>query len=400
MTEESDLTKPKLEERRIRLEERSLKADTENRRVEQDAKRFQEGIQKSQATFDRRYRLLELRERRADRALKLRELKINEGRGLRFTSAQATVAGATLALFSALVGAIIQGFVTRDVEAGKNKALISVEELKARSNIELEQQRQKAAEHLDRAKFETTLILKAIEAAKREDQIRNLRFFLNAGFIGDPEGKIAKIDENAYPSLPPPTTQTPADFYREYKGAIGAVAVGIADDDSVRLGTAFVVSKDGHALTAAHLLSGRESRPVSVAPRIEVSLGSRSGLKQRAELVKVDTELDLALIKLAGNVEYQHVKISREQVLIADPITVMGFPTNLELVVLLGSVSSVSEQGGRISLLLSVAPGQLGSPVFNKNGDVIAILVSSMDNHNLAVPIGFARSLLLASGAE
>jgi hypothetical protein len=49
-----------------------------------------------QATFDRRYRLLELKERRADRELKRQELEISKGRGLSFTSGQATVAAPAL----------------------------------------------------------------------------------------------------------------------------------------------------------------------------------------------------------------------------------------------------------------------------------------------------------------
>ena len=108
-----------------------------------------------QRIFDRRYRLLELRERRADRAAKLQEVEINrtlkekeiqanEGRGIKFTTGQATVAAAAIALLSAVLGAAIQGFVTRGVEADKNQALISIEDLKAKANIALEKQKQEA----------------------------------------------------------------------------------------------------------------------------------------------------------------------------------------------------------------------------------------------------------------
>ena len=77
-------------------------------------------VDERQATFDRRYRLLELKERREDRALKQRELELSQGRGIRFTSAQATVAGAALAVLSAILGGLIQRFSARDVEAGRN----------------------------------------------------------------------------------------------------------------------------------------------------------------------------------------------------------------------------------------------------------------------------------------
>jgi hypothetical protein len=91
--------------------------------------------ERRQRTFDRRYRLLELKERRADRAAKLQEVEINrtlkekelqanEGRGIKFTSSQATVAAAAIALFSGVLGGAIQGYVTRGVEADKAKANI------------------------------------------------------------------------------------------------------------------------------------------------------------------------------------------------------------------------------------------------------------------------------------
>jgi hypothetical protein len=127
------------------------------------------------------------------------------GRGLKFTTAQATVAAAVLSLVSGAIGGVIQAWLNRDVEASKNLALIEVERLKANANITLEKQKQESNERLDRAKFETTLILKATESPNREEQIRNLKFFLKAGFINDPGNKIAQMDESELPSSPPPS---------------------------------------------------------------------------------------------------------------------------------------------------------------------------------------------------
>jgi hypothetical protein len=109
-----------------------------------------------------------------------------------------------LALLSGVIGAVIQSYTTQSVSLEENAALIAIERLKADASIELERQNQEFAERLERAQFETTLILKAIEAPQREDQIRNLKFFLNAEFITDPDGKIAGMDEDAFPSLAPP----------------------------------------------------------------------------------------------------------------------------------------------------------------------------------------------------
>ncbi len=112
------------------------------------------------------------------------------------------MAAAALAVLSAVVGGLIQSISSSDIEAERSTAQLGVERLRAQATIDLETQKQLAAERLEQAEFETTLILKAIEAPNREDQIRNLKFFLNAGFISDSEGKIAAIEENDFPSLP------------------------------------------------------------------------------------------------------------------------------------------------------------------------------------------------------
>ncbi|WP_298984701.1 M15 family metallopeptidase [uncultured Roseibium sp.] len=155
-----------------------------------------------QSRFERRLKLVELKERREDRKLRRLEIENSAGKGIRFTSGQATVAAAALAVLSAIVGGLIQSSSTRDVEANRSDAQLAIETLRANATIDLEEQKQEAAERLEKAEFETTLILKAIEAPAREDQIKNLKFFLNAGFISDTDGKIAAIEENDFPSLP------------------------------------------------------------------------------------------------------------------------------------------------------------------------------------------------------
>lgn len=161
-----------------------------------------------QSRFQRRLKLVELKERRSDRELKRAEIENASGRGIRFTSAQATVAAAALAVVSAIAGGLIQSMSSKDIEEERSEAQLEIERLRAQAAIDLEAQKQLAAERLERAEFETTLILKAIEAPNKEEQIKNLKFFLNAGFITDDEGKIAAIDENDFPSLPRPSNLT------------------------------------------------------------------------------------------------------------------------------------------------------------------------------------------------
>ncbi|MCK1386844.1 hypothetical protein [Bradyrhizobium sp. 21] len=132
-------------------------------------------------------------------------------RGPAFTAAQATVAAAVLAVVSAIGGAFIQSMTTRDVEAGKSSTALSIEKTKVDGDLEIERQKQTATAELARQEFETKLILRAIETPDRDEAVRNLQFFLDAGFIQDKGGKIAKLNASQYPSItpPPPTVSAP-----------------------------------------------------------------------------------------------------------------------------------------------------------------------------------------------
>lgn len=345
--------------------------------------------------FERRYKLLELKERRADRELKRQELQGLLGRGIKLTSAQATVAASALALFSALIGALIQGVMTRDVEAGKSQALIEVEGLKATANIELEKQKQDAVERLDRAKFETTLILKATESPKRDDQIRNLKFFLDAGFIRDPDGKLAKMDVEAYPSLPPPSTYTPADMYNDAKSSIGHVSVNITEDGTTfnNTGSCFVISKDGYAIMAGHIFEKRTVKSSNM--KINVRLSSRYAPILNADLVKIDNELDIAIIKLPGS-NYIPLRITQEQPKIGEPIKIIGYSAHSDLEIRSGVVSLPNGPEGRFVMDALVSIGFSGSPVLNSGGSVLGVLIGQfVDNGGtVAVPARNLKSLL------
>jgi uncharacterized protein YecT (DUF1311 family) len=76
----------------------------------------------------------------------------------------------------------------------------------ARENLRLEDAKQVAAAELARQDFETKLIFRAIEGSdSAEERIRNLKFFLEAGFLRDPEGKIKKLDPAKFPSKVTPS---------------------------------------------------------------------------------------------------------------------------------------------------------------------------------------------------
>jgi hypothetical protein len=165
-----EMTQDALHDHKHGLELRRLEADLEIRQAELQEKRAQ---------------------RETDTELKRTELELAAGRGLRFTTAQASVAAAILALIGGAIGGIVQAWVSRDVAASNNTALIEIEKIKANANIAL-----------DRQKFETSLITKATESGNPQERIRNLRFYLKAGFLTDPDEKIANMNVEDAPSSP------------------------------------------------------------------------------------------------------------------------------------------------------------------------------------------------------
>ncbi len=162
---------------------------------------------------DARFRQSQLEEQRLSReseqkiksdeiAFRREELKISQGQGLKFSQTQAIVLCSVVSVLGGVFGGLMQGGATVYVESKKADATRAIEELKVRSIIDVEQQKSLAQQILEREKFEATLVLKATESQSKEERIRNLKFFVNAGYIKDSGGLIAKMADNDYPYLP------------------------------------------------------------------------------------------------------------------------------------------------------------------------------------------------------
>ena len=88
-----------------------------------------------------------------------------------------------------------------------------------------------------------------------------------------------------------------------------------------------------------------------------------------------------------------------DQVQVGEQIIVIGNPEGLEQTVSNGLLSGIRELDGRKLFQISapISEGSSGSPVFNAHGEVIGVVVSTLEsgqNLNFAVPINYARPLL------
>jgi uncharacterized protein YecT (DUF1311 family) len=99
--------------------------------------------------------------------------------GFAFTATHATVIAAIVAAIGTAFGAF----------------------LSAHESLKLEEAKHNSAAELARQEFETKLIFRAIEGSDSADErTRNLKFFLDAGFLSDPDHKIQKLNPDQYPS--------------------------------------------------------------------------------------------------------------------------------------------------------------------------------------------------------
>jgi S1-C subfamily serine protease len=224
----------------------------------------------------------------------------------------------------------------------------------------------------------------------------------NAGFIHDPEGKIAKIDESAYPSTPVIDTQTPDFLFREARASIGQIEAHALSKDGasiVNQGTCFILSKDGYALTSAHLVDAVHVDDPSTS--ISVRLGSIASPSQQARVLKIEKDGDIAIIKMTATIDYKPLRISRQQPGLGESVAVIGFPLQNDLTILLGSELMPSDANGMMQIAAPASLGQSGSPILNKNGEVVGILSGGYLKRPgvvAAIPITRALALLATFG--
>jgi len=187
----------------------------------------------------------------------------------------------------------------------------------------------------------------------------------------------------------------------------------VDEDGTVSTGTGFFVSESGYVLTNAH-----------VVDKPYVLVTTFNGYQYRAEKIKSDPELDLALLRVVTNVDrFTPAKVGNsDSVRRGQPVTVIGNPgwgagEVFDHSVLKGIVSGINRSSGALQLSITTYGGVSGAPVFSDAGEVIGVMVAvpmglantvvlagnqaaevtqvqQMNEFGLAIPINFARSLI------
>lgn len=192
-----------------------------------------------------------------------------------------------------------------------------------------------------------------------------------------------------------PTTavgvMTPAQILEESKGSVAIIVA--ATDKPLKLGTGFFLQGSGMLLTNLHVVENAEL--------VGVKLPKDSEIYWAKTARGVDSDNDLAVL----NVELQtHTVLSlrlgdSDSVHVGESIVVVSNPEGLEQTVSNGLISGIRELDGRklFQITAPVSEGSSGGPVFNERGEVIGVVVASLEsgqNLNFAIPINYAKHLL------
>jgi len=167
-----------------------------------------------------------------------------------------------------------------------------------------------------------------------------------------------------------------------------------APRQATSLGSGFIIDREGHILTNAHVVDG--------ADEITVTLADERSLK--AKVIGADRKLDLALLRIEDNGELPAARLGdSDKLQVGEWVLAIGNPFGLEQTVTAGIVSAKGRVIGAgpyddfIQTDASINPGNSGGPLFNTQGEVVGIntaIIARGQGIGFAIPINVARSVL------
>jgi len=180
--------------------------------------------------------------------------------------------------------------------------------------------------------------------------------------------------------------------------AVAMVLVEYADGERYS-GTAFAVDSQGTMVTNKHILVGEDG---TKTPRRLGVIFSGSTQFWRAEVIGVSTETDVGVFRVTikgGTPRVAALARTREGIERGDPVAILGYPLGFDLPMDAQGGQPIAEPTltvGTVSKSLSSvvqvdaygAPGSSGSPIFDRDGKVIAVLYGGERESNGKIIFG------------
>jgi serine protease Do len=153
------------------------------------------------------------------------------------------------------------------------------------------------------------------------------------------------------------------------------------------LGTGFIIEKDGHIVTNAHVVDGAETVKVTFS----------DGTTADAKVIGEDKATDIALIKVDTKKDLTTVGFGdSDKAEVGEPVVAIGNPFGLGTSVSTGIVSALGRdlQSGPFDNYIqtdaAINKGNSGGPLFDDNGEVIGMNTAILSPTGGSVGIGFS----------
>lgn len=197
-------------------------------------------------------------------------------------------------------------------------------------------------------------------------------------------------------------------IYKANQDAVAMVYVEFAPGE-VFTGTAFAITTDGVMITNRHVIAGPDGskRPTKIGVKFA---DSDQVFPARLLTISPDKAADVAVVKVdirGGNPAVKPLD-AQAAAQPGDPVAIIGFPLGVELPTDQRggqAIARTSLTAGTVSKVLSDlvqvdgygAEGSSGSPIFNREGNVVAVLYGGQPGTGgrivFAVPIAYAAKL-------
>ncbi len=147
-------------------------------------------------------------------------------------------------------------------------------------------------------------------------------------------------------------------------------------------GSGFIITRDGHILTCAHLVKDKKDATVWIG-----------GKRYEADIIKQDDQKDLAILKIRspGDLILKPLTLVKgDKVAMGQDVFTMGFPMSKVLgnaprltKGLINSTVGLKDNPDQLQVSAEIQPGSSGSPLFNDQREVIGLITSTLDPLNV-----------------
>jgi len=177
-----------------------------------------------------------------------------------------------------------------------------------------------------------------------------------------------------------PQVITAQTCYARSKGSILYVRSYYQSGALKATGSGFIITEDGLAVTAAHVVNNGAKTTVIM----------QDGTELAVTIASCDTETDVAVLKLPAG-KYASLTLGQAAPDGGSLLRAMGFPAKDTLVITEGIVASPEGTiSGKTRILVTcdIVNGMSGGPIFNQYGEVVGVVsgsIRTMDGIHLSV---------------